>query len=39
MFVLGLIIGLVIGGLVGIFGLALCQVGKINDDINSHTEE
>ena len=34
MFVLGLILGLMIGGMVGVFGLALCQINKgIDDDI------
>ena len=39
MFVVGLILGLIIGGFVGIFGLALCQFSKINEDINKNTKE
>ena len=36
MFVLGLILGLLVGGFIGIFGIAMC---KINKEINDNTEE
>ena len=39
MFALGLILGLIVGGFVGIIGLALCQINNINEDINNASKK